>query len=522
MTDQDIAALDPRTPVIAGVGQSVERIEDAGYRGLSAADLAAEAARAALDDSGVADLARSLIQVVGAVRTFEDSHAAPSPFGKPDKFPLAVARRLGIVPARAVLEKVGGQSPVTLLMAMGDAIRNGETEAALIFGAEALSSARHLSGTGQTRDWAETDAAPIEDRGLGVKGLLSPLAIAHGVTSPPIAYALMENARRGRLGLDQAAYGQAMGRLFAPFSRVAAANPFSSATAPALSVDEIATPAARNRLVADPYTIKLVSRDQVNQGAAVLLMSLGAARAAGIAAARMIFVQAATLAHEKELLARPAIDAYPAANAAIAAALDSAGRSLADCAAFDFYSCFPIPVFNTAIDALGLSPDDPRGLTVTGGLPYFGGAGNNYAMHAVASMAERLRHGGGTGLICANGGFQSKYAALVLSRDPAPWRALEHDAIQARLDTVPDVVPVAQAQGTGVVETYTVWRNKTEPAHAIAIGRLPDGGRFIATAADAATLAHAARTDLIGTSVALYFDGQANRFRAANLKSDAP
>jgi acetyl-CoA C-acetyltransferase len=332
------------------------------------------------------------------------------------------------------------------------------------------------------------------------------------VTSPPVAYALMENARRARLGLNRAAYAQAMGALFAPFSRVAATNPYSSAAAPALSADDIATPTARNRLVTDPYTIKLIARDQVNQGAAVCLMSLGAALAAGIAPARMAFVHAATLAHEKEILARPAIDAYPAATAAIAAALALAGRSIADCTAFDFYSCFPIAVFATAIDALGLSGDDPRGLTVTGGLPYFGGAGNNYSLHAVASMVARLRSEGGLGLIGANGGFQSKYAALVLSGEPAAWRPLAHDAIQAGLDAVPGVVPVAQAQGPGRVETYTVWRTRGEPSRAIAIGHLPDGRRFIANAADAASLDHAANHDLTGATVALSWDGTVNRF----------
>ncbi|MFX9112512.1 hypothetical protein ABTN46_19560, partial [Acinetobacter baumannii] len=86
-------------------------------------------------------------------------------------------------------------------------------------------------------------------------------------------YALMENARRARLGQDKATYAQAMGELFAPFSAVAAAHPFSSAASEPLSAAEIATPTERNRLVTDPYTLKLVSRDQVNQGAAVLLMS---------------------------------------------------------------------------------------------------------------------------------------------------------------------------------------------------------------------------------------------------------
>ncbi len=511
MSSNAIAHLDPRTPVIVGVGQSVERIEDPDYRGLSAADLAARAAEAALVDCGAGEAARAMVSAVGAVRTFEDSNAAPFPFGKPDKFPLAVARRLGITPRLAVLDKVGGQSPVTILMEMGARILAGEAEAALVFGAEAMSSTRHLTARGETRDWAETCDGVVEDRGMGVKGLLSPLAIAHGVISPPVAYALMENARRGQLGMDRDAYAAAMGALFAPFSQVAAANPHSCAAQDALSADSIATPTARNRLVCDPYTIKLVARDQVNQGAAVLLMSVAAARAAGIAPDRWTFVHAATLAQEKEPLARPDLATYPAADAVLAGALAIAGASGAELAAFDLYSCFPIPVFN-AMAALGLAGDDPRGLTVTGGLPYFGGAGNNYSMHGVASMVERLRGSDGTGLVCANGGFQSKYAALVLSPRAAPWRPLVHDPIQAKLDAVPDVVPLAQAQGRGVIETYTVARNKGVPAQAIAIGRTASGERFIANAADEATLAHAAHHDLIGATVALHHDGQRNRF----------
>jgi hypothetical protein len=46
--------VDPRTPVLIGVGQFTERIDDADYRGMSAVDLATEAARAALADTGVA------------------------------------------------------------------------------------------------------------------------------------------------------------------------------------------------------------------------------------------------------------------------------------------------------------------------------------------------------------------------------------------------------------------------------------------------------------------------------------
>ena len=68
-------------------------------------------------------------------------------------------------------------------------------------------------------------------------------------------------------------------------------------------------------------------------------------------------------------------------------ALEVAGLSAGDLAAIDLYSCFPAPVFNIC-DGLGIAPDDPRGLTLTGGLPFFGGAGNNYSMHAIAEAVH--------------------------------------------------------------------------------------------------------------------------------------
>ena len=91
--------------------------------------------------------------------------------------------------------------------------------------------------------------------------------------------------------------------------------------------------------------------------------------------------------------------------------------SLSDIDLFDLYSCFPIAVFNI-LDGLGLAADDPRPLTVAGGLPFFGGAGNNYSMHAIAMMVRGLRkRRGAKGLVGANGGFLSKYSVGVYSTD---------------------------------------------------------------------------------------------------------
>ena len=155
------------------------------------------------------------------------------------------------------------------------------------------------------------------------------------------------------------------------------------------SAVELVTPTAANRLIADPYSRYLVARDQVNQGAAILLMSLQAARGLGVDPERWIFLHGHADVRERDVLDRADLSRSPASVAAARIALQMAGIGSSSLAALDLYSCFPIAV-STICDGLDLQADDPRGLTVTGGLPFFGGPGNNYSMHAIAEMVVRL------------------------------------------------------------------------------------------------------------------------------------
>lgn len=515
MTEDDV-------PVIVGLGQFVERLDDPDYRGLSPADIAAAAARAAIDDTGLAATIMPEIGIVGGIRTFEDSTPLPAAFGKADKYTLAVSNRLGLSPHTAILEKAGGNSPLALLADVAEQIRAGKSAAALIFGSEAISTVRHVSRAGEKRDWAETIDGEMEDRGRGLEGLVYRYNTTHGIKGAPLSYGLLENARRGRLGLTREAYRMEMGRLFAPFSEVAAANPYSSARSAPMTAQEIATPGERNRMIADPYTLKMVSRDQVNQGAAVLVMSRKAALAAGIDEAKFLYVHGSALAEERDLIFRPDFGASMAARLTLQSALADAGKTADDMALFDFYSCFPIPVFAGAIDGLGLAPDDPRGLTVTGGLPYFGGPGNNYSMHAIAEMGQRLRaRPGEFGLIGVNGGMLSKYGGLVVSTVPAPWKPCRHDEIQAEIDAEPMPVVTKTADGRGKVLTYTVHYKAGEPAQAIVFGQLDSGERFIANNADADTLAEMVAEDPLGRPLFVRSTPGGNRFAFTRTALDA-
>lgn len=502
---------DDRTPVLIGVGQAAERPTDPDYRALSPADLAGEAARAALADAGASGDLAGALDVIAAIRQFEiSSPGAKAPFGASNNFPRSVARRIGADPARAILEITGGQGPQRLIGEFCEAIARGEAEAVLLVGSEAMSTVLTLNAKGETPDWSETVEGSMEDRGYGLEGMFTASILKHRITGAIPAYALFENARRARLGLDRPAYARKMGELFAPFTRVAAANPYSASPVEK-TAEELVAVSDRNRIVADPFTRMLVARDQVNQAAAVILTSVGRARALGVPEDRFVYLHGQADANELTIMERPDLSASPSAISAGRKALELAGKTVDDMAVFDFYSCFPIAVFNM-IDGLGIAADDPRGLTLTGGLPYFGGAGNNYSMHAIAEVVPALRaRPGAFGFIGANGGMLSKYSVGVYSTAPADWSQPEARRAKIPYDPVPGL-EVETATGEATVETYTTTTTRSGPA-IVVIARLADGRRAAANQASEAAFAELDAREPIGRRVRLETDAEGfNRF----------
>jgi acetyl-CoA C-acetyltransferase len=231
-------------------------------------------------------------------------------------------------------------------------------------------------------------------------------------------------------------------------------------------------------MVAFPYTKYLNSVIETDQAAVVWITSVGHARALGIPKDRLVHVWGDGQVVERAWYPseRPDFAACPALAAAARAALARAGTELEAVDHFDLYSCFPVAV-EMACEMLGLDESDPRGFTVTGGLPYAGGPGNNYTLHSLASMVERLRAAPGSlGLVTGNGWYLTKHSALVCSSEPPekPGEALEPEGPEP-------VAPVAVAEGAGVLETYTVLYDRDGlPQRGIAIGRLEGGERFLA------------------------------------------
>lgn len=470
--------MDDNTPIIIGVGEASERIGQPGYAALSPVGLAANAARAALDDAGSASPIAQAIELIAGIRQFEISGPkAVAPFGCSNNFPRSVANRIGASPATAILEPVGGQGPQHLINELANRIGAGELGLALIAGAEAISTVRDIMSRGETRDWTETVEGSLEDRGYGDPLVTAPLT-DHGARTPIQLYALFENARRAKTGLNREAYRATMGELFAPFARVAAGNEHAMART-AVTAEQISTVAPDNRIVADPFPRRTIARDQANQGAAVLIASVGRARQLGVPEDRWIFLHGGADIAERTPFERRDLGAYPAAGLAVRRALEVAGRSVEEIGIFDLYSCFPIAV-TSVMQELGLTLDDPRPLTVTGGLPFFGGAGNNYSMHAIAAMVRALRERPAAyGLVGANGGFLSKYSVGVYSARPKAWSAFDSRDLQREVDAWPAPAPAPVGALAGIVETYTIDYGRDPPQGAI-VGRTQAGERFVA------------------------------------------
>ena len=131
--------------------------------------------------------------------------------------------------------------------------------------------------------------------------------------------------------------------------------------------------------------------------------------------------------------------------------------------------------------------DDPRGLTVTGGLPFFGGPGNNYSMHAIATIVEQLAEVGGLAYVGANGGILSKHSIGIYGSQPAPRGFVEADTSnqQARIDAaaLPVTTPAAGIDGPArVVASTVVYNRDGSVADAPVIATLDDGRRVAARA----------------------------------------
>ena len=501
-----------RTPVLIGVGQVTERKE--GLEGLaSPMDLMEQASWLACEDAGFARERLADADTLVVVRSFREPMANSAE---------VLARRLGAAQAAPWMMPNGGNGPQYLVNRYAEAIARGEARFCVFSGAEAMDNGRRLMKAGVTPDWDEPATAErrylVADRKMSL-----PIEDAHGIMIPSNAYPLYENALRGHYGETIEQHQQTMGELFAKFTEVAAAHP--QAWYPtARSAAEIATATPQNRFVGWPYTKFMNAMNQINQSATVLLTSAAYAAELGVPEEKWVYLHGCADASELwHMLDRENYHSSVAIRTMGQQALAMAGKTIEEIDFIDLYSCFPSAV-QIARDELGIAKDDPRALTITGGLPFHGGAGNNYVMNSIASMVDVLRaNPGKSGLVTANGGYLTKHSAGIYStartRIPGAVPFVREDPAryQAEIDATAHPEIETQPSGLATVETYTVLFGRDgTPEGGIVIGRDSAHRRFCAvTPRDPDLLLAMTREDFLGRSGSVESGAEVNVFKPA-------
>ncbi|QIS16547.1 acetyl-CoA acetyltransferase [Nocardia arthritidis] len=489
------AGMDPRTPVLVGVGQVVHRPGEPGLPG--PVELAAESLRRAGADSATGDRLLRAADIVAGI--------APVSWPYTDLAAL-VAAELGASPKRTLQSvRFGGDAPQRMVNTIAQAIADGRCEIALLAGAEAVASWNAATRAGTPTGWPEQPESAVPDEIVGTdRAPNSEMETAAGLWGPVYFYALMESALRGRLAMSITAHRERIGGLWSRFSAVAARNPYAWQPVER-SVADLVTPSAANRMVSTPYPKLLVANLSVDLGAGLILCSAAAADAAGVPRERWVFPHGgATATDEWFVSERADMAASPAIAAAGRAALGAAGIGIDDVAHIDLYSCFPVAV-QVAAEALGLPIDDPaRPLSVTGGLTFAGGPGNNYTTHSIATLAGLLREEPESyGLATALGWYITKHGVGVYSSRPPTriFRAIEADVPAAHRDSAFGYT------GPVTVEAYTVaYRKGPAPEHAdepeavVVSGLTPTGARILVRASDAETVSAFVDGDPIGAA----------------------
>jgi acetyl-CoA C-acetyltransferase len=261
-----------------------------------------------------------------------------------------------------------------------------------------------------------------------------------------------------------------------------------------------------NRLIGYPYTKYMVSVIDVDMAAAVIIASEAEADRLGVARDRRVYLRGWCYADDPVYLAEhPDLGASPAMAAASREALRCAGAGADEAAHFDLYSCYPSSV-NLARDALGIGDGDDRALTVTGGLPYFGGPSSNYVTHSIATMTGVLRADPGSiGVLNGIGMYLTKHVFGVYSTAPpagGPPPLPDEAEVQASIDHRAEIA--GTWDGDATVAGYSVAHARSGEAEwGIAVCDLPDGRRAYARLGGADLLDAFEREEWVGARVTL-------------------
>lgn len=486
--------LDPRSPVIVGVGQYLHRangIEDS----LDAIALMERAVLAAASDAGLAGPPIPDVLRVVSLLSWR--------YGNPPRF---LAERLGFDDIRLEYTSMGGNTPQSLVNRTAAEIQSGKLDTVILAGGEAWRTRMRARKSNTDLPWPRTSADDVPTI-IGTELEMNLQAEKDsGIYMPVQVYPMFETALRAAAGRTPEEHTRFLGQLWSGLSEVAAGNPYAWIQ-DAKTSDEITTVTAANRTIGLPYPKLMNSNNDVDMAAAIIMCSVEAARRMGIPEEQWVFPHSGTDCHEHPFVSnRDTFARTPAIELGGRRALELANIGIDDVSVIDLYSCFPSAV-QLGAQSLGISLD--RQWSRTGGLTFAGGPWNNYVMHAIATVVQDLREQPGEfGLVWANGGYATKHAFGVYSTSPPT--EFRHAEPQDEIDRLPSrkLATPADAAGPATIEAYTVMFSRdAEPEQSIASCLLPDGRRAWGTSSDPELTTAMCIDEWIGVGITLTEDG---------------
>ncbi len=483
--------INPRTPCLIGVGHRTWHPSEVGVDGApEPLEMWETVTRAAADDSGATAVLESLDSIdVVYCQTWQYDNA-----------PARLAEKLKATPTRSEYSGIGGTTPQVLLQDAAARILAGTSNSALIVGAEALATKRAFKKNGNSPIYS---FPPADKRPFPWEAPFNSSELAHEVSQAWLTFALFDNARRAARGTGLDDYRTELGQMFSPMTKIAADNQDAWFRI-ARSVEEIVQPCPDNRMVGYPYTKYMVSVMDVDMAAALLLTSHEQADALGVPKDRRVYVRGWCYATDPVYVAQHIdLAQSPAMAAAANEALRIVGIGADDVAHLDLYSCFGSSV-NFARDVLGITSGDSRPLTVTGGLPYHGGAGSDYMTHSIATMVEKLRSDPDSyGMVSGVGMHMTKHVYGIYSTQPGDVEPPNQESIQSRLDSQPQCNIVENYNGEATVATYSVIHSRDGEIDKAVLVCDVDDQRAYALLTDSEACLTAEKTELIGQTVRL-------------------
>ena len=504
-----------KIPILVGCGQITQREEDPNIA-LSPMDLTSQACFEAAKDTEVGNKILEEIDTVLVIRSFSDtSWRFTCPFGKYHNPPMSLANRINAKNAHQyIYTHAGGNMPQWSVNKLCDLISKGEVKTALIAGGESLYTQKQAQRLGIQLDWNEDSRGVFEEWGINKKGW-SASEENHGMKGAIYAYPLIENAIRGYEKRSISEHANEMGRILSKFANVAKNNPLADRQK-GYTAEEISDVNDLNPYIGFPYTKLMNANAFIDQAASIIITNVEHAKKIGIPREKWVYLHGCADAYDHwHLSDRINFHSSPAMNISCKEALEMADCTIEDIDFYDIYSCFPSAI-KIACDEMGIDIDTNKQLTVTGGLPYFGGPGNNYVTHSISEIMNRVRKvSRSKGLVTANGNYITKQSiGIYSSEEPMkPFFLKNPNLYQNYINELKGPSVINNPNGDASIETYTIINDRKGPSFSIVFGRMDNGNRFIANTIKSSQLLSSMMTnDYLGTKGKVISNNGLNTF----------